>query len=144
MPLLVSKAIDLPSGDQPKSAITPLLRQRPTEGHGAPRMSVMFLPPCGETRRSAGQFGAFPRRYAIFPPVGDHSGCWPTLTSRRRLLPFVLAVQMPNVFPDPLDASRSKATFVPSGESLAAELTRFLREREEEDDESKSARGPAG
>jgi hypothetical protein len=31
-----------------------------------------------------------------------------------------------------------------TGESLAAELTRFLREREEEDDESESAGGPAG
>jgi len=33
---------------------------------------------------------------------------------------------------------------LPSGESLAAELTRFLREREEEDEEGDSADGPAG
>jgi proteasome assembly chaperone (PAC2) family protein len=33
---------------------------------------------------------------------------------------------------------------LPSGESLAAELTRFLREREEEGDEGESADGPAG
>jgi predicted ATP-grasp superfamily ATP-dependent carboligase len=33
---------------------------------------------------------------------------------------------------------------LPTGESLAAELTRFLREREEEDDEADSADGPAG
>lgn len=33
---------------------------------------------------------------------------------------------------------------LPSGESLAAELTRFLREREEEGDEGESAGGPAG
>ncbi len=33
---------------------------------------------------------------------------------------------------------------LPSGESLAAELTRFLRERDEEADEGESADGPAG
>jgi proteasome assembly chaperone (PAC2) family protein len=33
---------------------------------------------------------------------------------------------------------------LPSGESLAAELTRFLREREEEDEDGDSADGPAG
>ncbi len=33
---------------------------------------------------------------------------------------------------------------LPSGESLAAELTRFLRERDEEDDGGESAGGPAG
>ena len=33
---------------------------------------------------------------------------------------------------------------LPTGESLAAELTRFLREREEEDDGADSADGPAG
>jgi hypothetical protein len=34
---------------------------------------------------------------------------------------------------------------LPSGESLAAELTRFLREREEDDDDAgEAAGGPAG
>ncbi|HUJ56757.1 MAG TPA: PAC2 family protein [Gaiellaceae bacterium] len=33
---------------------------------------------------------------------------------------------------------------LPTGDSLAAELTRFLREREQEDDEGESAGGPAG
>ena len=33
---------------------------------------------------------------------------------------------------------------LPSGESLAAELTRFLRERDEEEDAGESAGGPAG
>ena len=33
---------------------------------------------------------------------------------------------------------------LPSGETLAAELTRFLREREEENDESDGPEGPAG
>ena len=32
---------------------------------------------------------------------------------------------------------------LPSGESLAAELTRFLRERDEEEDDGESAGGPA-
>jgi hypothetical protein len=32
---------------------------------------------------------------------------------------------------------------LPSGESLAAELTRFLRERDEEEDAGESAGGPA-
>ena len=58
--------------------------------------------------------------------MGDHSGCWPTFTNRRRSLPFVFAVQMPNVFPDSLDASRSKATLVPSGERLGLTLSSFF------------------
>ena len=32
---------------------------------------------------------------------------------------------------------------IPSGDSLAAELTRFLREREEQDDRDEGADGPA-
>ena len=83
-----SKAIRLPSGDQPKSAITPAA--------APPRTSVLLLPPCGETRSSAGQFGFVPRRYAIFVPAGDQSGLSPLRSNRCRWLPSADAVQMPS------------------------------------------------
>ena len=40
--------------------------------------------------------------------------------------------------------ARRRESDLPSGETLAAELTRFLREREEQDDESDGPEGPAG
>src|SRR5262249_22147732 len=112
-PLPVSKAIDLPSGAQPNTVKT--LRET----------RARLLPPPAEIRRSASVFPA-EATYAIFPPVGDHNGWWPTFTRRRRLLPFAFAVQMPYVFPEPLDASRSKATFVPSGERVGSTLLNFF------------------
>jgi hypothetical protein len=35
--------------------------------------------------------------------MGDHNGLWPTLTSRRRWLPFAFAVQIPYAFEGPWD-----------------------------------------